>query len=145
MKTSEKTIESIKLFEGFSATPYLCPAGYMTIGHGHLIKESEKSLDWGKVDFEELLRQDIEVTESAVLRLTRAILRNHQFDALVSFVFNLGPGAYQRSTLRAKVNRGEHDRVPNEFGRWIYANGRAMPGLVKRRNFEAMLYAKILA
>jgi lysozyme len=140
MRTSEKTIGSIKLFEGFREKPYLCAGGYMTIGYGHIIRKSEDFSSIAYIDFEELLKQDIELAESAVVRLTKIMLHQYQFDALVSFVFNLGSAAYQRSTLRAKVNRSEHDVVPKEFTKWVYASGRIMNGLVKRRHFEAMLY-----
>ena len=63
-----------------------------------------------------------------------------QYDALVSFTFNLGSGALQRSTLRRKVNREEHNDVPAEFVRWVYAGGRKLVGLVRRRNAEAIAY-----
>ena len=68
-------------------------------------------------------------------------LTDNQFAALVSFVFNLGAGALRRSTLRRKVNRQEHSEVPAELMKWIYVNGRKSPGLIKRRQAEAMLYA----
>ena len=143
MKTSNQTIECIKYFEGFSARHYICPAGYRTIGYGHLIKKHE---DFSHISIQEankILLLDIETIELAVLRLTNIILSQNQFDALVSFVFNLGSAAYQRSSLRAKVNRGDHENVPKEFCRWVYVNTRIIPGLVKRRNFEANLYAGI--
>lgn len=63
-----------------------------------------------------------------------------RFDALVSFTFNLGGGALQRSTLRRKVNREEHEDVPREFLRWVWAGGRKLRGLVRRREAEALLY-----
>ncbi|MCT4635385.1 MAG: lysozyme, partial [Rickettsiales bacterium] len=67
-------------------------------------------------------------------------LNNHQFDALVSFTFNVGVGALQRSTLRSKVNRAEHEQVPTEFMRWVYAGGKRIIGLVRRRKAELELY-----
>ena len=90
---------------------------------------------------EELLRRDVGTAERAVLRLIRVPLADGQFDALVSFAFNLGGGALQRSTLRRKVNREEHDAVPAEFRRWVWAGGRKLKGLVRRREAEAGLYA----
>ena len=89
---------------------------------------------------EELLRRDVETAERAVLRLIRVPLEDGRFDALSSFAFNLGSGALQRSTLRRKVNRGEHDAVPAEFGRWVWAGGRKRRGLMRRREAEAALY-----
>ena len=90
---------------------------------------------------EELLRCDVGTAERAVLRLIRVPLEDGRFDVLSSFAFNLGAGALQRSTLRRKVNRGEHDAVPAEFGRWVFAGGRKLKGLVRRREAEAELYA----
>ena len=90
---------------------------------------------------EELLRRDVESAERAVVRLIRVPLEDGQFDALGSFAFNLGAGALQRSTLRRKVNRGEHGAVPAEFRRWVFAGGRRLKGLVRRREAEAALYA----
>ena len=79
--------------------------------------------------------------ERAVLRLIRVPLEDGRFDALSSFTFNLGTGALQRSTLRRKVNREEHDAVPAEFRRWVWAGGRKLKGLIRRREAEAALYA----
>ena len=80
------------------------------------------------------------IAERAVLRLISVPLTQGQFDALVSFTFNLGAGALQRSTLRRKVNREEHADVPAEFSKWVWAGGRKMNGLIKRRKAEAELY-----
>ena len=77
------------------------------------------------------------MAERAVLRLIRVRLADDQFDALVSFTFNLGAGALQRSTLRRKVNREEHGEVPPEFMRWVWAGGRKLKGLIRRRAAEA--------
>jgi lysozyme len=80
------------------------------------------------------------IAEQAVCRLVKVPLTDGQFDALVSFTFNLGSGALQRSTLRRKVNREEHEEVPREFLRWVWAGGRKLKGLVRRRAAEADLY-----
>ena len=96
-------IDLIKRFEGFSATVYICPAGYPTIGYGHLVKDSgryEQGIT--EAEAEELLRRDVHAAESAVMRLIDVPLTDGQFDALASFTFNLGAGALQRSTLRKK-------------------------------------------
>lgn len=136
-------LELIKSFEGFSTVIYLDSAGLPTIGYGHLIKTNETELFKAgitKSKAEKLLKADVIIAERAVLRLITAPLNNNQFDALVSFTFNLGSGALQRSTLRAKVNRTEHEQVPLEFLHWVYAGGRKIPGLVRRRKVEAELY-----
>ena len=78
------------------------------------------------------------IAERAVLRLIKVPLTDGQFDALVSFTFNLSSGALQRSTLRRKVNREEHEEVPAEFMRWVWVGGRKLRGLVRRR--ETVLF-----
>ena len=83
---------------------------------------------------------DLVMAERAVLRLIQARLADDQFDAMVSFTFNLGAGALQRSTLRRKINREEHAAVPAEFRRWVWAGGRKLKGLVMRREAEARRY-----
>ena len=130
-------------FEGFSPLIYLCPAGYPTIGYGHLITEANKEQFLDGIDELEaldLLKTDVQKAERAVLRLIHVPLTDGQFDALVSFAFNLGGGALQRSTLRRKVNRQEHSAVPTEFMKWVWAGGRKQKGLVRRRKAEARIY-----
>lgn len=105
---TQSGLDLIKRFEGFVGNVYFCPAGYPTIGYGHVVKRSEDfSAGIDAVQAEELLRQDAVIAERAVLRLIKVPLTDGQFDALVSFTFNLGGGALQRSTLRRKVNREE--------------------------------------
>ena len=133
-------IDLIKRFEGFSSTVYICPAGYPTIGYGHLVRSAESFNEISETEAEELLCRDVESAERAVLRLVNAPLTDGQFDALVSFTFNLGSGAFQRSTLRRKVNRQAHDEVPEQLMRWVWAGGRKLNGLRKRRSAESILY-----
>lgn len=142
MKISLAGLALIERFEGFSPTPYLCPAGWWTIGYGHLIRDDELPR-WRGIDqptARNILREDIGVAEAAVIRLIRVPLTQHQFDALVCFTFNVGAGALQRSTLRRVINRGDHDEVPDQLMRWIWGGGRKLPGLVRRRRAEAALY-----
>jgi lysozyme len=140
---SKQGLDLICRFEGFSPVIYICPAGYPTIGYGHLITEANKERFLDGVDEDEaleLLRKDVALAERAVLRLITVPLTQGQFDALVSFTFNLGAGALQRSTLRRKVNREEHHDVPAELMKWVWADGRKLKGLVKRRAAEAEIY-----
>ncbi len=135
-------LDLIKHFEGLSLETYICPGGYPTIGYGHVIrkgKEPPKRIT--KEVAEALLRKDVAWAERAVLRLIDVPLTDGQFDGLVSFTFNLGSGALQRSTLRRKVNREEHWNVPREFLRWVWAGGRRLKGLIRRREAEGRLYA----
>tara|TARA_B100001540_G_C15788217_1_gene634230 strand:- start:1567 stop:1899 length:333 start_codon:yes stop_codon:yes gene_type:complete len=85
-------IDLIKRFEGFSPTVYICPAGYPTIGYGNLVRSGESFNEISETEAEELLRKDVESAERAVLRLVNLPLTDGQFDALVSFTFNLGSG-----------------------------------------------------
>jgi lysozyme len=138
---TQNGIDLIKRFEGFSRTVYFCPAGYPTIGYGHVVKPHEDfSPGIDEARAEELLRQDAQIAERAVLRLINVPLTDGQFDALVSFTYNLGGGALQRSTLRRKINREEHADVPEQFMRWIWAGGRKLKGLVRRRAAETQFY-----
>lgn len=131
----------IKRFEGFSATVYICPAGYPTIGYGHLVREAER-YEQGitEAEAEDLLRRDVQTAEKAVLCLIDVPLTDGQFDALVSFTFSLGAGALQRSTLRRKVNRQAHSEVPEQFKHWVWARGKKLAGLINRRAAEANKY-----
>jgi len=83
----------------------------------------------------------VRIAERAVLRLISLPLTDKRFDALVSFTFNLGAGALQRSTPRRQVNRGEHERVLAELMKWVWAAGKKLPGLVRRRQAEGKAYA----
>lgn len=138
---TQNGLDLIKRFEGFSRTVYFCPAAYPTIGYGHVVKDNEDfSAGINEAQAEELLRQDAIIAERAVLRLINVPLTDGQFDALVSFTYNLGGGALQRSTLRRKINREEHAEVPEQFMRWVWAGGRKLKGLVRRRYAECLLY-----
>ncbi|MFN7226885.1 MAG: lysozyme [Holosporales bacterium] len=136
-------IALIKRFEGFVAQPYLCPAGFLTIGYGHRVHLSERKAMQNGITpaaAEELLLRDVAAAGRAVLRLIEVPLLNSQYDALVSFTFNLGSAALQRSTLRQKINRNEHLDVPAELLKWVWAGGRKLPGLVARRAAEGARY-----
>lgn len=138
---TQNGIDIIKRFEGFSSTVYFCPAGYPTIGYGHVVLDHEDfSKGVSKRQAEILLRKDAQIAERAVLRLISVPLTNGQFDALVSFTYNLGGGALQRSTLRRVINRGDHYDVPRQLMRWVWASGRKLNGLIRRREAEADLY-----
>lgn len=142
-KTSLRGVILIKTFEGFSALAYICPAGYKTIGYGHVVRSDETFTQAiSKPQALELLQRDLKNTECSVLRLICVPLQQNQFDALVSFTYNLGAGALQRSTLRRKINRLEHQAAVREFSRWVWAGGRKLKGLVLRRQAEALLYSR---
>ncbi len=121
--------------------PYRCPAGYDTIGYGHVIRVGEDFS--GGIDQPAALRLlslDVQAAEQAVSQMIYVHLTDGQYDALVSFTYNLGAGALQRSTLRRKINRGERDDAATEFGKWVYAGGRMLPGLIARRRAEQEVF-----
>ena len=131
MQISKDGLDVICRYEGFSPIIYMCPAGYPTIGYGHLVTEANKEQFLDGIDEDEgleLLRSDVATAERAVRRWIKVPLTQGQFDALVSFTFNLGGGALQRSTLRRKVNRQDHAEVPSEFMKWVWAGGKKRPG-----------------
>ena len=145
MKTTAKCRAMIKRHEGVRLRPYQCPAGLWTVGVGHLIGDGKSLPDeWNKTFTQEevdaILAADLVRFERGVLRLCPAALTQGQFDALVSFAFNVGLGSLQRSTLRMKTNRGEKESASKEFMKWTKAGGKVLPGLVKRRKDETALY-----
>lgn len=133
-------LELIKQFEGFSAQVYADVAGKKTIGYGHLVKAGEAWQSISPEAAEALLREDLHIAQRGVERYIAAPLTDNQFSALVSFTFNLGAGALQRSTLRQKINRYEQDAIAPEWRRWVWAGGRRWAGLLRRREAEILLY-----
>jgi|TARA_R110000851_G_scaffold110661_1_gene233559 lysozyme len=149
VKVSEKGIDLIKYFEGVRATPYKCPGGYWTIGVGHLISRgSELPSEWNRTlsddEIDELLKHDLERFELGVIRLLRpSIPTQSEFDALVSFSFNLGLGCFQRSTVRSAFKRGDKKRAGEVLLKYCRAGGRKLKGLIRRRFAEhALLMSK---
>ena len=132
-------IGCIKGWEVFVPTIYVCAAGYRTIYWGHVVRPGE-IFDGTEEDGEKYLRQDLVGAELAVLRNINVPLSACQFDALVSFTFNVGGGALQRSTLRQVLNREDYDEVPAQMVRWVYGGGRILKGLVRRRQAEAQMF-----
>lgn len=129
-------------------------AGLSTVGHGHLLTKDELSsgkitINISSVRYHEglsktqvlqLLDQDVDIAEQAVnFHVTTSISQN-QFDVLVSFTFNVGVGAFAKSTLLKRLNHNLYDQVPDQLLRWTRAGGRKVKGLVNRRNAEAALW-----
>ena len=147
MQTSENGVKAIIAFEGMELNAYLCPAGVWTIGVGHTGDVDGKPIRKGllitQAKAKELLRSDLAKVEKCInSQPFAAKLTQGQFDALVSFVFNIGTGAFQTSTLRRKLCVGEDASV--EFGKWVYGtvNGKKekLPGLVHRREKEREMF-----
>jgi lysozyme len=131
----------IKGWEGFRENVYLDAAGKPTIGYGHLIKPTESYKKITIDEATELLMQDLEIAENAVNSLVKVGLSQFQYDSLVSFVFNVGRGNFAKSTLLKLVNAGKVTEVKKEFGKWIYAGGKKLQGLINRRTADAELWA----
>jgi lysozyme len=135
----------IKHHEGVRYRPYKCPAGLWTIGVGHLIGDG-KTLppEWNRTlskdEVDQILAADLRRFERGVLRLCPVLLTQGQFDALVSFAFNLGLGGLQRSSVRMCTNRMDKDGAVRGLMKYIKGGGKVLPGLVKRRKDEAALY-----
>jgi lysozyme len=157
MRVSDAAKAMIKHHEGVRTRPYRCPALLWTVGVGHVIDPShiavkyeerrtlpipdgwDRSLTMGEVDA--ILSQDLARFERGVARLCPAALGHQgQFDALVSFAFNVGLGNLQRSSIRMRYNRGDVEGAADAFLMWTKAAGKVLPGLVKRRNDERALF-----
>src|SRR5690554_6672479 len=139
MKTSETGIKLIERHEGLRLGAYLCPAGVWTIGYGHT-RTAKLGMSITQQRANKLLRDDLRTAENAVNNQNLQLNQN-QFDALVSFVFNVGSGNFRNSTLlkKAKINPADPS-IRYEFSRWNKGGGRVLPGLVTRRADEANLY-----
>jgi lysozyme len=156
VKVSQKCIEQIKKDEGVRSRPYQCPALLWTIGVGHVIDPNHAKVPladrkqlpipagWDRVlsseEIDDILRKDLARFEAGVARLIKVELTQGQFDALVSFSFNVGLGNLQNSTLRMKVNRGDFEGAAEQFLVWTKAGGKVLPGLVKRRTHEKEMF-----
>ena len=136
LRTSDAGIALIKRFESFCATIYRCPAGKHTIGYGHVVLPGEQFGRITEADAIELLRRDLAIAEAAVRRLINVPLTQSQFDALVSFTFNVGEGALEKSTLRRRINQSDWVLAKRELLRWVYADDKKLKGLVVRREAE---------
>lgn len=154
MKMSTHGLDLLKQWEGFESKVYKDSAGLPTIGVGHLLTKSE--LSSGKISINgvtvqyvngltdtqvlDLLSQDVRPAEKAVNTNAKVVLNQNQFDALVSFTFNVGVGAFTGSTLLKLLNQGQYAEVPNQLLRWTRAGGQVVQGLVNRRQNEIKLW-----
>lgn len=139
MHINQAGIDLIKKFEGLRLRAYLCPAKIWTIGYGHT-RTVRAGMEIAEKEAEDLLHEDLRITETYTQRLVLVPLNSNQFSALVSFVFNIGIGNFERSTLLQLLNRGWYDQVPAQVMRWNRAGGVIVPGLAKRRAAEAVLW-----
>jgi len=159
VRTGEEGIKLIKHFEGCHYKPYLCPALLWTVGYGHVLYPEQNRLklserktfplhtshnrEWSQEEVDDLLRKDLLRFENGVCRLLPNVsLKQNQFDALVSFSFNLGLGTLQRSTIRSALLRGDEEAAIDTLLKYCRAGGKILKGLQRRRAAEADLFFK---
>lgn len=146
METSKKGIEVIKTFEGFRSKPYLDSAGIPTIGYGFTIYPDGRRVTLNdkhitKEEADRIMKLVLRKYEECVNELVKKEINQNQFDALVSFVYNVGCNSFKKSTLLKKVNRNPSDiSIKEEFLKWNKAGGKELKGLTRRRTVEAELY-----
>lgn len=136
---SAAALSAIQLHEGVVQTAYLDPVGIPTICAGHtegVFLGQQRTLK----ECEAMLKEDVSYAGKAIARCTKVDLTQEQYDALTSFVFNVGGSAYCTSTLVRKLNAGDCFGSASQFDRWVYAKGRKLPGLIKRRAAERALF-----
>ncbi len=139
MKTSERGISLIKEFEGLRTKAYQDSVGVWTIGYGHT-KNVKRGMVITEQHATDYLKDDLQDAEQGVRQEIIVPLTQGQFDALVSFVFNLGQHSLHVSSLRKYLNNGQYDKAANEFPKWCHAGKKVLPGLVRRRNAEKQLF-----
>ena len=139
MNISKEGLSLIKKFEGCELEAYNCAAGVLTIGYGSTkgVKEGDTIT---QEEADKLLLHEMEEYEGYVNNLVKVDLSQNQFDALVSWVFNLGPANLKASTLLKVLNGKDYDDVPAQIQRWNKAGGKVLEGLIRRRNAEALLF-----
>ena len=141
MKISREGINFIKREEGEVLRAYRCPAGILTIGIGHTGKDVLPGMTISKEESLELLKKDLRRFEMCVEANIKHTLLQHEFDALVSFCFNVGCEAFRMSTLRKKINEfADPKEITQEFRKWRKGAGKVLPVLVARREREIKLY-----
>ena len=142
---SQKGIEHLKQSEGLRLKAYQDTGGVWTIGYGHTSAAGGMKVYPGltitRAQAEQLLKDDLaRMTYPVIKRLVKVDLTQGQFDALCSFIYNLGEGQVSKSTLLRKLNAGDYRGASGQFGRWVYDNGKKLGGLVTRREKERELF-----
>ena len=149
IEVPKDAVDLAKRFEGFerkakrgveiTAIPYICPAGFWTIGYGHLCDPKHPPIT--EAEAEVYLARDLRTALAATLRYCPVLVTEPEgrLAAIVDFTFNLGAGRLQTSTLRRRVNQRDWSAAEQELRRWVYGGGRALPGLIARRDAEAAL------
>ena len=139
MNIAKPGLDLIKSYESLSLKAYRDSGGVPTIGWGST-RGVKGGMKITPEQAEQRLLEDVADAEATVNKRVTVPMAQHQFDALVSFVFNVGGGAFRKSTLLEKLNLADYSGAANELSRWVKANGRVLPGLVKRRAAERALF-----
>jgi lysozyme len=140
MDPSDACYALISSFEGCQLQAYRDPVGILTIGYGHVGADVTEGLTITPEYAQTLLKSDVQWAANAVNTLVHVPLSQPQFDALTSFVYNLGVRAFAQSTLLALINKGQLQQAADQFELWIHAGGQVLPGLVRRRAAEMQLF-----
>ena len=140
----EKAKRLIKEFEGLRLTAYLCPAGVWTIGYGHT-KGVKRGMKIDQAQADRLLDIDLIDVARSIRQLVKVNINDNQAQALVSFIFNVGARAFSNSTLLRKLNNKDYAGASSEFDKWVYAKGKKLPGLIRRRKAEKELFNEPVA
>lgn len=145
-KLSDAGVDLIKSFEGYhralpdgSCVAYRCPAGVWTLGFGNTVG-IKPGMVWTRDEAEAALRRELATFEAGVVRLVTVPLNQNEYDALVSFAYNCGLGALEKSTILRKLNAGDREGAADAFNLWTKGGGKVLPGLVRRRKAEAALF-----
>lgn len=138
MQTKNKDV--VREFEGLRLEAYLDTGGVWTIGYGHTGEEVKRGLTIDLAQAETWLTEDLREAEGYVSKLVKVGLTQNQFDALVSFVYNIGGTAFGYSTLLRKLNAGDYEGAANQLLRWNKDNGKVIGGLTNRRKKERELF-----
>lgn len=145
MKMGPEGLALLKSFEGWRAKAYRDSVGVLTIGYGHTSMAGPPTVKRGmtitKAEGEKILKRDLKKYEQAVSDAVKVDLSQEQFDALVSFTYNVGPGNWRKSSVLRMVNAGRFDAVPARLMLWNKAGGRVLRGLTRRRAAEGELFA----
>ena len=139
MNISEEGLSLIKKFEGLELEAYKCAAGVWTLGYGHTAGVQEGDV-WSEEQANEQLKIDMHVYAGYINDHVTCPLSQNQFDALVSWVYNLGPANLKASTMLKVLNSGDYEGVPAQIKRWNKAGGKVLEGLIRRREAEALLF-----
>ena len=139
METSNEGISLIQKFEGCELEAYQCSAGVWTIGYGHT-KDVVEGMTITKEQAEQMLVDELHEYENYINEYVTVALSQNQFDALVSWVYNLGPANLKASTMLKVLNSGKYEDVPAQMKRWNKAGGKVLEGLIRRREAEACLF-----